>query len=78
MMDKKTVNKGTITKGATKYTITFDYPVTSDVRVVFDSATVTIYTGSISGSLAVMPGEEPVLKGFSPSEDDTYIYEIVK
>lgn len=76
--DKKTVNKGTITIGAKKYTITFDYPVTSDVRVVFDSATVTIYTGSISGSLPVMPGDEPVFKGLSPYEDDTYIYEIVQ
>lgn len=80
----KTVNKGTITTTGSsdiKVYITFEKPVASDLRyrvkTTSTSATFTITKGSTSANSVVYLSGTLQSVTLEPTEDDTYIYELV-
>ena len=78
----KTVNHGYITAqqgSLPTYTINFEFPVESNLLVSCGSATFSIIKGRTGGPTYTMgPGESIGVSAIAdPSEDETYIYEII-
>jgi hypothetical protein len=55
-------------------TVTFQYPVASDVEVEVAGNTVTVTTGNISGSMSGIGEPMGTITAIHPSSDNTYIY----
>ena len=76
----KTVNNGIITWTggiAATYTLTFEYPVASDVEIESGDLSITVLKGSTYSRYTIVPGETiGSTVNVNPTEDETYIYKV--
>lgn len=69
-----TYNAGSMASGAT---LTFEYPVASDLTISLkyaNSNTIVLAKGQSSITIDWIEPSAPVILGITPNEDDTYIY----
>lgn len=75
----KIVNHGVITTSSSNVTLTFEYPVATNLEVSCGDVEFILVTGSTQSNYSIGPGESlgSTVSFYPSNEDDTYIYEVV-